>query len=83
VARTFSRRVPLARLIQVETDVRGYLAAVLLAALAAAGEKAYLPSSLQYETITDEDFKKKLLDFSVKNYPTYGVLENLRVDTKS
>ena len=63
--------------------MRGYLAAVLLAALAAAGEKAYLPSSLQYETITDEDFKKKLLEFSVKNYPTYGVLENLRVNTRS
>ena len=38
VARTFSRRVPLGRLIQIEPDIRRYLAAVLVAAIQEAGE---------------------------------------------
>ena len=33
VARTFSRRVPLGKLIQIEPDIRPYLAAVLVAAV--------------------------------------------------
>ena len=38
VARTFNRRVPLGRLIQIEPDIRPYLAAVLVAAIQEAGE---------------------------------------------
>ena len=61
VARAFSRRMPLGRLVEVEPAVRPYLASLLVAAVARAGEILKVPASLRVEQVTQEDFESHLL----------------------
>ena len=49
VARAFSRRVPLGRLVEIEPAVRPYLASLLVAAVDKAGEVLRVPMSLKLE----------------------------------
>lgn len=46
VARGFTRRVPLGRLVEVEPDIRPYLGSLLIWAIAKAGDKLVIPEGL-------------------------------------
>jgi hypothetical protein len=56
VARTFSRRVPLGRLAEIDPDVHPYLCAILVAAMWKAKETLAVPAGLRIETLTDAEF---------------------------
>ena len=77
VARTFSRRVPLGRLLQIEPDIRPYLAAVLVAAVQEAGETLKLPAGMSVEHMADDDFRAHVLRLAAGTYNHYGVLGKL------
>ena len=49
VARGLARRVPLTKLVDMDNDVRPFLAALMVSALHRAGEKLIIPSDLQVE----------------------------------
>ena len=53
--------MPLGRLVEVEPAVRPYLASLLVAAVARAGEILKVPASLRVEQVTQEDFESHLL----------------------
>lgn len=52
VARGLSRRVPLTRLLEMDRTVRPYLAALMVAALEAAGDKLVVPDTLELQKMT-------------------------------
>lgn len=81
VARAFSRRMPLGRLVEVEPAVRPYLASLLVAAVDKAGEVLKVPVSLRIEQVTQEDFESHLLQMAASSYPTYGLLQSLSNST--
>ena len=54
VARQFSRRVPLAKLVTLEDDVRPYLACVIVDAVREAGDTLVVPSDLKVQQIPPE-----------------------------
>ena len=74
VARAFSRRVPFGRLIQIEPEIRPYLATLLLSTMAEAKERIPIPARLAYDVISDAEFDQHLLAMATKNYPNYGLL---------
>ena len=77
VARAFSRRVPLGRLVEIEPAVRPYLASLLVAAVDKAGKVLRVPMSLKLEQVTQEDFENHLLQLTAANYPYYGMLTSM------
>ena len=77
VARAFSRRVPLGRLVEIEPAVRPYLASLLVAAVDKAGKVLRVPMSLKLEQVTQEDFENHLLQLAAANYPHYGMLTSM------
>ena len=51
VARSFARRVPITKLIQMDLDVRPYLAALMIAALNYHGEILRILDSLNFQVM--------------------------------
>jgi hypothetical protein len=49
VARQFSRRVPLSKLVGLENDVRPYMACVIIDAIKEAGDTLIVPSDLRIQ----------------------------------
>ena len=60
VARGMARRVPLTKLVELDGDVRPYLAALMVAALARAHETLIIPDTLQCKRISLEAFENML-----------------------
>jgi hypothetical protein len=77
VARTFSRRVPLGRLVQIEPEIRPYMAALLVAAIAEAGDSLLLPRGLNKEEVSPEVFQQRVLEMAARDYKTFGLLQQL------
>ena len=72
--------MPLGRLVEIEPAVRPYLASLLVAAVDKAGEVLTVPTSLQIDKVTQEDFEAHLLKLAASNYPHYGMLTNMGRD---
>ena len=56
VARGFSRRVPMARLLEIEPDIRPYLASLVVRAVHRAGDALTVPMNLRVDRLTEEEF---------------------------
>ena len=74
VARQFSRKVPLAKLVSLEADVCPYMACVIVDAIRAAGETLYVPTSLQVKQVPDDQFDQHKLELAGRQYMAYGTL---------
>ena len=72
VARTFSRRVPLGKLIEIEPDIRPYLAAILVSAVQQAHEVLRVPSNLAVEVLSPDDFQNHVLRLATTAFKPYG-----------
>ena len=74
VARRLARRVPLTKLVELDGDVRPYLATLMVAALAWAGKTLVVPEGMRISTMTREAFNNMLLKEAGHNYDNYGLV---------
>ena len=74
VACGLARRVPLTKLVELDGDVRPYLAALMVAALARVGETLVVPEGTRISTMTREAFDNMLLKEAGRNYDNYGLV---------
>ena len=74
VARGLAHRVPLTKLVELDGDVHPYLAALMVATLAWAGETLVVPEGTRISTMTREAFDNMLLKEARQNYNNYGLV---------
>ena len=74
VARGLARRVPLTKLVELDGDVRPYLAALMVAALMRAHETLVVPDTLQLRRVSLEAFENMLQAEAGKAYDNYGTI---------
>ncbi|HLP31757.1 MAG TPA: hypothetical protein VK150_10370, partial [Geothrix sp.] len=74
VARAFSRRVPLPKLVSIEPSIRPYLSCVLADAMASDGQTLVGPDNLDVQLIPRPDFLRYALDMAGQPYQAYGTL---------
>ena len=74
VAHGLARRVPLTKLVDLNGDVRPYLAALMVATLAQAGENLVVPEGTRISTMTREAFDNMLLKEANHNYDNYRLV---------
>ena len=72
VARGLARRVPLTKLVELDGDIRPYLAALMVASLYRAGEILVVPRSLDIKTVANKEFESLLAEKAGQNYNNYG-----------
>ena len=72
VARELARRVPLTKLVELDGDVRPYLAALMVASLYRAGETLVVPRSLDIKTVANQEFESLLAQKAGQSYHNYG-----------
>ena len=74
VARGFARRVPMTKLIHMDSDIRPYLAALMIAALNYHGETLRIPDSLHFQVMPKDQWENMILKLSTKNYNQWGAV---------
>ena len=74
VARGLARRVPLTKLVELDGDVRPYLAALMVAALVRAHETLVVPDTLQLRRVSLEAFENMLQAEAGKAYDNCGTI---------
>ena len=74
VARGLARRVPLTKLVELDGNIRPYLATLMVAALARAGETLVAPEGTRISMMTREAFDNMLLKEAGRNYDNYGLV---------
>ena len=74
VACRLAHRVPLTKLVELDGNIRPYLAALVVAALARAGETLVVPEGTRISTMTREAFANMLLKEAGRNYNNYGLI---------
>ena len=74
VARGLVRCVPLTKLVELDGDVRPYLATLMVATLVWAGETLVVPEKTRISTMTREAFDNMLLKEARRNYDNYGLV---------
>ena len=74
VTHGLARRVPLTKLVELDSDVRPYLAALMVAALARVGKTLVVPEGTHISTMTREAFNNMLLKEAGRNYDNYGLV---------
>ena len=74
IARGLARRVPLTKLVELDGDVRPYLAALMVAALVRAHETLVVPDTLQLRRVSLEAFENMLQAEAGKAYDNYGTI---------
>jgi hypothetical protein len=56
IARGFSRRIPMSRLVEIEPDIRPYLASLIVRAVHKAGDALVVPRNLRIQSLAEEEF---------------------------
>ena len=74
VARGLARRVPLTKLVELDSDVRPYLATLMVATLAQVGKTLVAPEGTRISTMTREAFDNMLLKEAGHSYDNYGLV---------
>ena len=69
-----AHRIPLTKLVELDGDVRPYLAALMVATLARAGETLVVPEGTHTSMMTREAFDNMLLKEASRNYNNYGLV---------
>ena len=74
VARGLARRVPLTKLVELDGDVRPYLASLMVAALQRANESLIIPQGVDVKRITQAEFDNMLAASAGQQYANYGAI---------
>jgi hypothetical protein len=74
IARGLARRVPLTKLVELDGDVRPYLAALMIAALHKAGDALVVPDQMTIRKVTEQEFENLLVSEAGKAYDNYGII---------
>ena len=74
LARGLARRVPLTKLVELDGNVCPYLATLMVATLAQAGETLVVPEGTHISMMTREAFDNMLLKEAGRNYNNYGLV---------
>ena len=74
VARAYSRRVPMAKSLLTEPDVRSYLSCVLVDAMWRTKEVLTVPTGLQLKKLSEEEWTKHKLAAASQQYEALGVM---------
>ena len=74
IARGLARRVPLTKLVQLDGDVRPYLASLMITALHKAGDTLVIPDKMTIKRLTEEEFDNLLKEEAGKTYDNYGTI---------
>ena len=82
VARGLARRVPLTKLIALDSDIRPYLASLMVAALHRAKDKLVVPNDLEIKRVTREQFDLMLQKEAGRTYDNYGTIATNLLDAK-
>ena len=64
VARGLARRVPLTKLVELDGDIRPYLASLMVSALHRAGDRLFVPSDMKIEKMATKAFNDMLAEKS-------------------
>ena len=83
IARGLARCVPLTKLVQLDGDVRPYLASLMIAALNKAGDELVVPDTLRIQKLTEEAFDNLLKAEAGRTYDNYGTIAKDLVGTKA
>ena len=74
IARGLARRVPLMKLVDLDDDVRPYLAALMVSAIHKAKGELIIPEDLQFRKVTVDAFHNMLAKDSGRTYDNYGAI---------
>ena len=74
VTRRLARRVPLTKLVELDSDLCPYLATLMVAALAWVDKTLVVPEGIHITMITREAFNNMLLKEAGCNYDNYGLV---------
>ena len=74
VARGFARRVPMTKLVHMDSDIRPYLAALMIAALYHHGKTLKFPQGMKYEILPVKDWENMIMKDAARNYDQWGVI---------
>ena len=74
VALGLARRVPLTKLVELDGDIHPYLATLMVATLARAGETLVVPEGTRISMMTREAFDNMLLKEAGRNYNNCGLV---------
>ena len=74
IAKGLARRIPLTKLIELDADIRPYLASLMVAAMHKAGDTIVVPTDLKIRPITTENFEALLQSQAGESYDNYGRL---------
>jgi hypothetical protein len=66
--------VPLTKLVELDGDVRPYLAALIIAALHKAGDALVVPDQMTIRKVTEQEFENLLVSEAGKAYDNYGII---------
>ena len=64
-------------LIELEPDIRPYLAAMIVRAVHRAGDALIVPRNLRISTMADDEFDQYQLSLAAKTYNMYGALSQM------
>lgn len=64
----------MARLVEIEPDIRPYLASMIVRAIHRAGDALVVPSNLRITTLAEDEFDQYQLGLAAKSYDMYGAL---------
>lgn len=67
----------MSRLLEIEHDIRPYLASLIVRALHNAKDTLVIPRSLKVKEVSEEDFDKHQLQLAAKQYNMYGTLNQM------
>jgi hypothetical protein len=83
IAGGLARRILLTKLVQLDGDVRPYLASLMIAALNKAGDELVVPDTLRIRKLTEEAFENMLKAEAGKTYDNYGTIAKDLVGMKA
>jgi hypothetical protein len=77
VLKGFGRRVALPRFLEMEKELRGYLAIIVLDALRQAEDTLYYPTDLKVEPVPPEKFQTMKLEAAAQSYRPFGLMSSI------
>ena len=67
----------MSRLVEIEPDIRPYIAAMIVKAVQCAGDALVVPTSLWIQAMADDEFNQYQLNLAAKTYDMYGALSQM------
>ena len=74
VARTLAKKMPLMKLVELDQDVKPYMAALMVATMAKAGQVLHVPQRLSMHEVPNQEFDELLRTMAGQQFYSYGML---------